>query len=358
MEEQNTEQTQLPFEFHGRSGEYFGIWIVNLLLTIVTLGLYTPWAKVRTKRYFYGKTILNNANFTYLADPMAILKGWLIAVVVLIIYSAATNFFPLLEIPFFILFIAVLPLLIVRSMAFRARNSAWQNIRFDFKGRYGEAAKIYILWGFFGTILSLGLLMPYAQYRQNRFLIENSGYGKSDFEFKANTSDFYIIYLIAFGIVMLFSILIGVVTSVGMVGVISQNPELGSQAMDNPETAMFAAQVMMIPLFFLMYLILIAYVQSRVGNIVWNNVHIKGNGMVSSLRARDLMWIYFTNLLAIIFSFGLLVPWAKVRTVRYRLNKLQLLASDNLDQFVQAERNHVSALGEEMGDVFDIDIGI
>ena len=358
MEEQSTAQRQLPFEFHGRGGEYFGIWIVNLLLTIITLGIYSPWAKVRTKRYFYGKTLLNNTNFAYLAEPMAILKGWLIAVAVLIVYSVTTSFVPLLEIPFFILLLAVLPLLVVRSMAFRARNSAWQNIRFDFKGRYGEAAKVFILWSFVGVILSLGLLLPYAQYRQNRFLIENSGYGKSDFEFKANTSDFYITYLIAFGILMLFSILIGVVASVSVVGVMSQNPEMGSQAMDNPESTMLAMQAMMMPLFFIMYLVLFAYEQSRIGNLVWSNVHIKGNGMISSLRARDLMWIYFTNLLAIILSFGLLVPWAKVRTVRYRLNKLQLLATDNLDQFVQAERNQVSALGEEMGEVFDIDIGI
>ena len=103
MEQESTVQRQLPFEFHGRGGEYFGIWIVNLLLTIITLGIYSPWAKVRTKRYFYGKTLLNNTNFAYLADPMAILKGWLIAVAVLIVYSITASFVPLLEIPFFIL---------------------------------------------------------------------------------------------------------------------------------------------------------------------------------------------------------------------------------------------------------------
>ena len=27
--------------FHGRAGEYFGIWISNLFLSIVTLGIYS-----------------------------------------------------------------------------------------------------------------------------------------------------------------------------------------------------------------------------------------------------------------------------------------------------------------------------
>ena len=51
------------FQFHGRGGEYFGIWIVNILLTIVTLGLYSPWAHVRNKHYFYGNTDLAGERF-------------------------------------------------------------------------------------------------------------------------------------------------------------------------------------------------------------------------------------------------------------------------------------------------------
>lgn len=47
----------LPFRFTGTARQYFGIWIVNLLLTLLTLGVYAARAKVRTKRYFYGNTI-------------------------------------------------------------------------------------------------------------------------------------------------------------------------------------------------------------------------------------------------------------------------------------------------------------
>ncbi|MEJ2142233.1 MAG: YjgN family protein [Gammaproteobacteria bacterium] len=355
MEQQAVAQTKIPFDFQGRGGEYFGIWIVNLLLTIITVGIYTPWAKVRTKRYFYGKTFLNNTNFSYLADPIAILKGWLIAVAVFIVYSVSTNFVPVLELLFMILFVLVLPLLVVRSMAFRARNSAWQNIRFDFKGRYGEAFKVFILWGVFANILSLGLLFPYVQYRQTRFLLENSGYGKSDFEFKAKTADFYIIYLIVLGIMTLFSILM-VAAGAGVGAMMEVSATLTPEERYNQIAV--NSQMVMVPLMMLMYFFIFAYVQSRVGNLVWSNVKIKENGMESTMRARDLMWIYFTNILAITLSFGLLVPWARVRATRYRFDKLQLIPAGNLDQFVQAERNHVNALGEEMGDVFDIDIGI
>lgn len=353
MEQQPATQRTIPFEFNGRAGEFFGIWIVNVLLTIITVGIYTAWAKVRTNRYFYGQTVLNNTNFAYLADPIAILKGWLIAVAILIIYSVVSNFIPPLQLVFFLLLMLAMPFLVVKSMRFRARNSAWQNIRFTFNGKYGEAFRVFIVWGFLAVILSLGLLAPYAQYRMKKFLIENSSYGQSEFEFRANASDFYIVYLVAFGLLTLFFILI--VAAGAGVGFISQ--AMAAEPQPVPPEAVLAQAIIM-PVTLLFYLFAFAYMQSRLGNITWGSIHISGNQLKSSLRARDLAWIYFTNILGIMLSFGLLVPWAKVRTMRYRMNKLELLAANNLDQFVQAEQSKASALGEEVGEVFDLDIGI
>ena len=53
--------TAEPLRFTGSGSEYFRIWIVNVLLTIVTLGFYSPWAKVRRLKYFYGNTYLLDA---------------------------------------------------------------------------------------------------------------------------------------------------------------------------------------------------------------------------------------------------------------------------------------------------------
>lgn len=86
----------LRFSFTGNARDYFGIWIVNTLLKIVTLGIYTAWAKVRKRRYFYGNTLLNDTVFEYLADPMALFKGWLLAAVLFVLYSVGTNVNPLL----------------------------------------------------------------------------------------------------------------------------------------------------------------------------------------------------------------------------------------------------------------------
>ena len=61
---------ELPFAFNGSGKEYFGIWIVNILLSIITIGIYSAWAKVRNKRYFNGHTELDGHRFDYHASPI------------------------------------------------------------------------------------------------------------------------------------------------------------------------------------------------------------------------------------------------------------------------------------------------
>src|SRR5262249_422411 len=69
------------FEFRGSASEYFGIWIVNLALTFVTFGIFSAWAKVRRERYFNGNTWVAGAPFEYLANPLNILKGRIVALI-------------------------------------------------------------------------------------------------------------------------------------------------------------------------------------------------------------------------------------------------------------------------------------
>jgi hypothetical protein len=123
-----------PFEFSGTGSEYFKIWLVNIILSVITLGIYSAWAKVRRKQYFYGSTKILGSSFQYLADPVKILKGRLIVVGFFILYSVLSILLPLVSGIMGLVFILILPWLIVRSRVFNARNSAVRNVRFGFKG--------------------------------------------------------------------------------------------------------------------------------------------------------------------------------------------------------------------------------
>ncbi|MCJ7774539.1 MAG: DUF898 family protein, partial [Desulfobacterales bacterium] len=130
---------EVPFQFKGTGSGYFKIWIINVLLSIITLGIYSAWAKVRRKQYFYGNTSITGASFRYLADPIKILKGRIIVFFGFVVYSIINQMLPAAASILTVGFIFILPWLVVRSLAFNACNSAWRNIRFNFTGTYCEA---------------------------------------------------------------------------------------------------------------------------------------------------------------------------------------------------------------------------
>ena len=57
-----------PIVYTGTGGEYFRVWVVNVLLTIVTLSLYTPWARRRTAQYFYSHTQVLGSPLEFAAE--------------------------------------------------------------------------------------------------------------------------------------------------------------------------------------------------------------------------------------------------------------------------------------------------
>ncbi len=325
-----------PVEFTGQGGEYFKIWIVNLFLTIVTFGIYSAWAKVRNKQYFYGNTSIDGASFNYTAKPITILKGRLIAVAVLIVYSILSEVFPIVGAVLALVFLPVIPWLVSRSLAFNARNSMYRNIRFNFTGGYSDALKAFLLWPLI-LIPTFGLAIPFVWFKQSRFFVNHSAYGTTAFEFHASVWAYFRIFLIALGILLVCG-----------AGVVVLNLLLG------PHIMLSVAPIVMAPV----YLLLFGYFNAAMGNLYFNSTSIADHRFTSELEGKTLVWIYLTNTIAIIFTVGLFIPWAQVRMTRYRADCLQFVVNDSLDDFVAAEQQHVSALGEQMGEVFDFGVSV
>jgi len=123
-----------PVTFHGKTSEYFKIWIVNVFLTIITLYIYSAWAKVRTKRYFYGNTSIDGSTFEYHATGKQLVVGRLIAAVLVITYTAFQGINAKLSLAALAIIVLMFPWAMWRSLKFNARASSFRNIRFGFDG--------------------------------------------------------------------------------------------------------------------------------------------------------------------------------------------------------------------------------
>ena len=184
----------IPVVFTGRAGEYFGIWIVNILLSIITLGIYSAWAKVRTQKYFHQHTSIDGRSFDYHATGMQILIGRAIIVAAAIAYVAVSNLAPGLSMFVFLVYFLAGPWLIVRSLRFKAVVTTWSGVRFRFEGEYGRAFKVFALYPILVAI-SLYLILPFLSRAIKRYIINGHSLGGSHFSFDTEIGPFYRAFL-------------------------------------------------------------------------------------------------------------------------------------------------------------------
>lgn len=337
---------EISFEFRATGSEYFRIWIVNLLLTIITLGIYSAWAKVRRLRYFYGSTALDGATFDYHADPKAILKGRLIAVVAYAAFSLSGRLSPVLALVLVVLLLFAVPWIVLRSRRFHLRMTSWRGLRFHFHGQYRQALAAYVGWVLLGT-LTLGILIPLSMWKRANFLLSNAAYGSERFGFNTPVGRFYRFYLLgaALGIGAL---LAGVALAAGGFHVLGADFKSGQ-----PGTQLIGILAMLIPL-----VIVVAYFKASLANAAYGGLTIGAHKIRSTLRTGPLFGIMLTNLLGILFTLGFFAPWAKVRLLRYQLSQTALIAVGDLDRFTAGIADDSTAVGEEISEIFDIDFGL
>ncbi len=337
------------FEFTGSGREYFKIWIVNLLLTIVTLGIYSAWAKVRRNQYFYRNTYLAGASFDYHASPLTILKGRIVALILFTAYSQSIRISTTLYFVMLGVVMLVLPFLIQRSLRFKLHNSSYRGLRFKFAGDIAGAFKVFLLWPML-TLFSLYMLVPFAHQRMKKYQHNNSLFGQTPFYFNAPIADFYLIYVIAFICVMGLGVLAGV--SVALLGLGSlMGASMGYEKMIAIVIAVYAVLI-------IAGLFIAPYFNSRMQNLIWNKTQLGQYHFNSSLQARKLLFIYITNALGIVFTLGLYQPFASVRLLKYRLENLSLEVDGDLQTFVASQELELGATGEGAADIFDIDISL
>lgn len=338
-------QQRLPFGFTGSGGEYFRIWIVNVLLTVLTLGIYSAWAKVRRTQYFYRNTWVNTANFDYHGNPKAILKGRIIAVLLFGAYNASIKLNPMLGLSIGVVIAVVMPWLLLKSFRFRAVNSSYVGLRFGFAGTTRDAYKTFLFWPVL-TGLTLYLLAPLTHQRIKAFQHNNSRFGKSAFQFDAEAGAFYKLYGITFLLYLLAIVVSGLIIGLGF----------GIATLD--KTKAMAIGLFLIIAVLISLLAVGPYFVSRLQNLVWNHTKLVTHQFESTLTARGLFWIQLTNFIAIILTLGLFKPFADIRLLRYRLDHMALLADGDLSTFVADEQQQVGATGEETAAMFDLDIAL
>ncbi|MBN2655061.1 MAG: DUF898 family protein [Nitrospirae bacterium] len=336
-------ETCHQIEFTGSGGEYFRIWIVNLLLTVATLGIYSAWAKVRRNKYFYRNTRIDGSSFDYHGKPIAILKGRLIAALLLGTLFLFKNIIPAYYLFGLIIFGAFLPWLVTKSLAFRMRNTSWRSMRFKFNGTVGEASKVFYIYGLISMVF--WPLYPMFYHRQKAFLFNNTSFGKETGHLGISSAPFYGVILRTAGIIALSTLIIFLLSSTVLATTFHF---FGTKS----------ALLFLIPALIYLSFIFIGFpfFQTRMANLIWNNLTLGSIKFVSSLKFGRFAWITMCNTILTFVTLGIYWPWAVINLTRYRAESLTIVAHKGLDQFEAEAAEEESAVGEEITEAYDFDI--
>lgn len=193
--------------FHGRAGSLFGIHIVNVFLTLLTLGVYYFWAKARVRRYIFGQTELDGDRFAFAGRGLEMLLGFVKAVVIFGLPITALNYAPLLlagnsvvgvaaPLAAYALILIFLPVARAGARRYRLSRTSWRGIRFSFRARAVQFVRVYAT-GALLTVLTAGLYYPVFATRNHAFLTRHSYVGGARFDFDGRGTDLVVNFLYA-----------------------------------------------------------------------------------------------------------------------------------------------------------------
>ncbi|MDE2429524.1 MAG: DUF898 domain-containing protein, partial [Burkholderiales bacterium] len=323
--------------FTGSGQEYFRIWIINLCLTIATLGIYSAWAKVRRLQYFDRNTQLDGAVFNFHGDPVSILRGRVIAVVLLFGYDYLFGLSRVLSVTVVVALILLLPMMLRSALRFRLRNTSYRGLRFDFSGSVTGAYLTYLpviilflapgivgmlfprkpLW-VVGTVC-LYLFWPFLYARIKIYQHENFSYGKLRSHCWLSVLDFFWPYFVASLFILALVILVAVFAG-GVIALLSHlQPGPVKEVLSG--TAWISALIYLISVVsgYTAYLICGPALQTTIWNKVWSHTYVPGVRLTCNLPLRPYLRLQAKNLILTLLTLGLYRPFAVVSAYQFRL---------------------------------------
>jgi uncharacterized membrane protein YjgN (DUF898 family) len=384
--------TRWPVSFTGSGSEYFCIWIVNLLLLLVTFGLYYPWAKVRRLRYFYGNTQVAGHAFDFHGNPRAMLRGQLFVGVLLFVYSAAGKVSPVAGLIALLIMAAVWPLLFRASLRFKMAQTSWRGLRFQFDGTAAGAYKALMpafvasiailaclqaiapsgetsgaaaqaapstaaIAALSGTMLAALLCVPLMWWALKHYQHGHLRLTSSRTQFLASAGSFYGVFLrtvlVLLGAGAAFAVVLGALAwmFVSMLSLSGSSRSTGGAAMLAGLVALFTYAMLL--------MLAYPYFTSRMQNLVWSRTAARSIRFDSALRLQPLFFLTLKNWFLVAVTLGLYWPFAAVALARLRLQAVTVLADEDLDQLVSRQRDDMrDASGEVAADMFGLDVGL
>ncbi|MFQ5784300.1 MAG: YjgN family protein [Alphaproteobacteria bacterium] len=317
MDPQTTDADEAnAISYHGKTGELFRIYLVNIALTILTLGIYRFWARTRIRDYLWSQTSFRGDRFEYTGVGKELFLGFLVVFVVIVavslayqaLYTVVALQWPDFEILLQLLALAATLVLIgvalYRARRYRLSRTRWRGIRGAQTGSalgFGLRRFGYILL----TLLTLGFYWPFMNVRLLAFSLDNTWFGDRRFRFDGRGRDL----LKPFAVVWLLFV-----------------PTLGLSWF---------------------------FYRAAVLRYCANHTRYENLRFAAEVALRPLAMLLFTNMLLRLLTLGLAYPVVLVRSARFLCEHLRIVGDQDFAEIGQSLAA-VPGRGEGLAAVLDV----
>ena len=393
-----------PLEFTGSGGEYFRVWIVNVLLSIITLGIYTPWARRRTAQYFYSHTLVAGSPLEFTAQQRKMVMGFVLLMLLTIAYNLAANTGQDTAVGLFLLAGAVLaPFIWGSAMRFRLGATRWRGLRLQFTASWKEVylaswpvfALALVWFGVFyglqvlspeladalqeaeeetrrklptftpamAALLVLGLVLTVLcfirlEYNYKSLLVLKAQVGAEKGRWKPVYMDFVRIWLATVLVFILCVVALSVLVSVLAGGSVALVAGLGKQLGYWMFVIIFVTIVGGIFLMFLASAPARAYREARMFHLMWNNIGVSHVARFKcQLASGSYVWLRIRNMFLTLITLGFYRPFARVSEYRMKCESVTLHVKGGVEQVTGAMvRQQQGGLGDALADAAGLDL--
>lgn len=342
-------------EYGGQTGQIYKIWFLNLIMKIITLGIYSFWGKTRLRKYVYGAFSLGGDRFEYSGTGGELFKGFLkvlpILVIILgpiVIFGETQPILFLLYIPFFYLF----PVAIYGAMRYRFSRTRWRGIRARLGGsafRYANisASRLII------NSLTLGFAIPYSDIKKMKYMFENTYFGNVKAAFHGDGKRIYGAYIKSI------FMMVGVIVLPMALMAIPKAMELIAKAEGTPtELGLFTGILFFFSIILFIMLIPVArsiytaaLMREQMRGLKVADLRFKSTVTTMSLIKHQL-----GNVLWLILTLGLATPVIINRKAKFLADNTIIGGDLDTSAILQGKDDGITS-GEGLEDAFDIDTG-
>ncbi|SFF10161.1 Uncharacterized membrane protein YjgN, DUF898 family [Chitinophaga sp. CF118] len=312
-----TATTPPALTFNGDGGTYFGILIVNTLLSIITLGLYYPWAKANKLQYLYSSTELDGSRFSWNGTGKEMFIGFIktmgIFIGVLIIVSLLNwAKLPLLGGLFYLaFFLFIVPLAIHGANRYHWSRTTWRGIRFGYRGKRQEFLNLF-LKEIALTIVTLGFYGAWAIMNIRNYVVSHIRFGSGEFRYEGNGKDYFFLNLKGY---LLTLVTLGIYSFWWQADIFRYSVDKLRLTHGDKEFT-----------------------------------------FRSTATGGDFAGLLIVNFLLIIFTLGIAFAWVQTRTITFLMSHVEIAGDVALGELEQTEEEYKNAMGEDLADTFDLGI--